>query len=154
MMQTIHLVHDYDASARDVWDVAIDYTYLAEVMEGRVTFTGLPKGKVCAGQSLTVMVSLFGKLPAQPYHMEVVEFDDEGMSFTSSERGAGVKSWHHSLRVQDTETGSQLIETIEIDAGWMTRVFAAWAKFLYRKRHEPRVRILNRRRAEQDTKGA
>lgn len=143
-MRKIHLTHTYTFPARNVWDVAIDYDCLAEVMQGLVTFEGLPKGRVEQGQSSTVMVSLFGKLPAQPYHMDVVTFDDDAMTFTSSERGAGVRSWHHTLRVEQTETGSRLLDTIEIDAGWRTALFVLWARFLYAKRHAPRQRILER----------
>lgn len=146
-MRTVKLIHDYAAPARDVWQIAIDYDCLSEVMAGLVTFEGLPSGSVQAGQSMTVMVSLFGKLPAQPYHMEVVAFEDDEMRFQSSERGAGVKSWHHTLHVTPTETGCQLSDTIEIDAGWKTWMFALWARYLYAKRHAPRLRILHRRGA-------
>ncbi|MEP1766764.1 MAG: SRPBCC family protein [Sulfitobacter sp.] len=144
-MRTISLTHDYAAPARDVWEIAIDYECLSEVTAGLVTFEGLPAGRVQAGQSMTVMVSLFGRLPAQPYHMEVLVFDDEKMHFQSSELGAGVKCWNHTLRVIPTENGSQLSDTIEIEAGWATPLFALWARYLYAKRHAPRLRILQRR---------
>jgi len=147
-MRTIQLIHDYPYSARKVWEIAIDYDSLAEVMEGLIRFEGLPSGKVQAGQSVTVMVSLFNRLPAQPYHMEVVEFDDAAMRLVSSERGVGVKSWRHSLRVEATQTGCTLFDTIEIDAGWLTMPFSVWAKFLYKRRHNPRLTILARTDSE------
>ena len=150
-MRTVNLSHDYPYPARDLWEVAIDYDCLEEVMEGVVSFEGLPGGRVEAGQSMSVMVSLFGKLPAQPYDMEVIAFDDAAMTLTSSERGAGVKSWHHRLQVQTTETGSRLTDRIDIDAGWLTPLFAMWAKFLYKKRHPPRLRILARRSVQMET---
>lgn len=147
-MRTIRLVHDYPYPARKVWDVAIDYDCVAEAMEGLVRFEGLPSGKVQAGQSITAMVSLFDRLPAQPYHMEVVEFDDTTMRLVSSEHGAGVKSWRHSLRVEATKAGCTLFDTIEIDAGWLTLPFSVWAKFLYKRRHKPRLTILARTGSE------
>jgi hypothetical protein len=147
-MRTTQLAYNYPYPARKVWDVAIDYDCLAEVMEGLIRFEGLPSGKVQAGQSMTVMVSLFNRLPAQPYHMEVVDFDDTAMRLVSSERGAGVKSWRHSLRVEPTQTGCTLFDTIEIDAGWLTMPFSVWAKFLYKRRHNPRLAILARTRSE------
>lgn len=143
-MRSIELAHDYPYSARKVWDVAIDYDCLAEAMDGLIRFEALPSGKVQAGQSMTVMVSLFNRLPAQPYHMEVVEFDDTAMRLVSSERGAGVNSWRHRLRVEATQTGSTLFDTIEIDAGWLTMPVSVWAKFLYKRRHNPRLAILAR----------
>ena len=111
-------------------------------MKGLVSFDGLPSGKTSTGHKFDVMVSLFGKLPKQPYFMEVVECDDQNMVLRSSEHGAGVKEWRHTLRVIKTETGSRLIDRIEIDAGLLTRAFALWAKFLYSARHKPRLRLL------------
>lgn len=146
-MRTVHLTHDYDAPARNVWEVAIDYECLAEATQGLVSFEGLPDGQVQAGQSFTVMVSLFGRLPQQPYHMEIVAFDEGRMTLTSSERGSGVKFWRHTLQVEATVTGSRLLDRIEIDAGWLTGLFALWAKFMYSRRHKPRLRILDRKRA-------
>jgi len=151
-VKTIELIHHYDAPARAVWEVAIDYDCLSEVMEGLVTFEGLPKGRFTAGQSVTVIVSLFGRLPAQPYQMDIVEFDTENMVLTSAEQGAGVKSWRHTWRVHATPTGSQLSDKIEIDAGWATWLFAKWARYIYRRRHAPRLRILARRSAVEVTR--
>ena len=141
-MKTVSLTHDYPYPARDLWTIAADLDALKSVMEGIITFEGLPKGRVFTGQKLEVMVSLFGKLPAQAYFMEVLECDDDAMILRSSEKGAGVKSWRHTLSVTGSDHQSQLHDVIEIDAGWMTFAFAAWARFLYRKRHEPRLRLL------------
>ncbi|MQQ10463.1 hypothetical protein GFB49_18520 [Epibacterium sp. SM1979] len=121
--------------------MATDYAALSEVMEGLVSFEGLPAGRTQTGQRLEVMVSLFGKLPAQPYRMEVLECDNQRMILRSSERGAGVKTWLHSLKVTKIETGSRLHDRIEIDAGMLTPVFALWARYLYRARHKPRLRL-------------
>lgn len=144
-MRIVYLKHEYPFLARDVWEVATDYDCLAEVMKGMITFEGLPKGRIKAVQSASVMVSLFGRLPAQPYHMEVVAFDDKAMTLTSSEIGAGVKSWRHTLQDLPTETGCTLTDRIEIEAGMLTIPFALWAKVLYAKRHKPRLCILERR---------
>lgn len=141
-MKTVTLTHHYKSPARDVWALATNYGVLAEVMRGLITFTGLPEGRTYTGQSVTVMVSLFGKLPPQPYHMEVLECDDQAMILRSAERGAGVKSWQHTLQVMETEDGCSLSDRIEIDAGWLTTPFAWWARYLYKKRHAPRLRLL------------
>ena len=111
-------------------------------MRGLIAFEGLPEGRARTGQKFTVMVSLFGKFPPQPYSIEVLGCDDEARVLRSSERGAGVKSWHHTLSVEPTETGCCLTDRIDIDAGWLTPLFGLWAKYLYRKRHGPRLRLL------------
>ena len=144
-MKTVHLTHHYSAPAADLWAIATDLDVLKDVMEGLIVFEGLPSGRVQTGQECEVMVSLFGRLPKQPYFMEVLECDDNAMVLRSNERGAGVKSWRHTLTVQSTPTGSILTDKIEIDAGFLTWAFAAWARFLYNKRHAPRVRILKER---------
>lgn len=147
-MRTVTLEHDYPATAEEVWALATDLDSLKDVMNGIVTFEGLPSGRIHAGQTITVQVSLFGKLPPQPYFMEILECDDKAMTFRTSERGAGVKSWCHTLSVKPLSSGSRLRDEIEIDAGWMTWSFALWARFLYRKRHKPRLRILSEMQPE------
>ena len=113
-MKPVTLCHDYPYAPVRVWQLATDYGALAQVMEGVVSFKGLPDGRVYTGQNISVMVSLFGKLPAQPYSMEVLDCDDTNMVLRSSEKGAGVKSWRHTLRVVETEIECQLIDRIEI----------------------------------------
>lgn len=142
MTTHVHLVHDYPFPARDVWRVATDLDHLKTVTEGLLAFRNLPHGEIHQGQEMCVEVSLFGRLPYQPYEMKVVEFDDATMAFTSEEKGAGVKTWRHSLSVATTPTGSRLTERIEIDGGLLTPLFAAWARYMYRQRHPPRLRIL------------
>ncbi|GGX52283.1 hypothetical protein GCM10007385_21190 [Tateyamaria omphalii] len=142
-MRVVTVENDYPVSAARLWALATDYSALSEVMRGLASFEGLPSGRTQTGQRLEVMVSLFGKLPAQPYRMDVLECDDQRMILRSSERGAGVKSWLHSLTVIETETGSRLHDHIEIDAGMMTPVFALWARYMYQARHKPRLRLLD-----------
>ncbi len=141
-MKTVLIENDYAAPAEKLWRVATDYAALVEVMEGLVSFTGLPPGRTQTGQKINVMVSLFGKLPQQPYFMEVLECDDVCMILRSSERGAGVKSWLHTLTVTETPEGSRLTDRIDIDAGVLTPIFAIWAKYLYSARHKPRQKLL------------
>ena len=144
-MRTVKVVNKYNATPEQLWMLATDYDALGEIMQGIASFEGLPSGRTQTGQKLNVMVSLFGKLPSQPYAMEVLECDDARMILRSSEHGAGVKSWHHTLTVSETETGSRLTDNIEIDAGLMTPVFALWAKYLYSARHKPRLKLLKQR---------
>lgn len=141
-MKTVVVENEYSVPPTQLWEIVTDYNALAQVMDGIATFEGLPSGRTQTGQRLEVMVSLFGKLPKQPYVMEVLECDDENMVLRSSEYGAGVKSWRHTLTVTETPDGCRLRDQIEIDAGWKTPVFAAWARYLYGARHKPRLRLL------------
>lgn len=141
-MSTISLVHDYPVSADALWNLVIDYDALHEVMKGIITFDGLPSGRAQTGHQINVMVSLFGRLPKQPYYMEILECDDQRRVMRSSEKGAGVKSWLHTLSVETTPEGSRLAESINIHAGLLTPLFTAWAGYLYHARHKPRLRLL------------
>jgi len=125
-----------------LWDFATDYGALREIMKGIISFDGLPEGRTRTGQKMNIKVSLFGRLPHQSYYIEVLECDDEGMILQTVEKGAGVKSWRHTLTVTQIPEGSRLTDKIKIDAGILTPLFALWARYLYNARHEPRSRIL------------
>ena len=141
-MRSVHLQHDYPVDPERLWALVTDFAALTEVMAGLATFTGLPQGRARTGQRLEVQVRLFGWLPPQPYVMEVLECDDGARRLRSSETGMGVHTWRHSLWVETTAAGARLSETIEIDAGWRTIAFTIWARFMYRARHKPRLRLL------------
>lgn len=145
-MKTVTLEHFYPANPKDVWGLAIDLDAFHEIMDHMITFEGLPSGKIFKGQSIDVKTSLFGKLPKQPYHMEVVECDHDQMMFLSSERGSGVKKWQHRLTIVPHEDGALLTDRIEIEANikLLTPLFALWAKHMYEARHQPRLKILAR----------
>ena len=141
-MSIVKVVHDYPVPAETLWAVVTDYDALREIMKGIVDFEGVPTGRAHTGQKMNVMVSLFGKLPKQPYYIEVLECDNARRIMRSSEKGAGVESWLHTLTVEDTPNGSRLIESIEVKAGILTPIFSLWAKYLYNARHGPRLGFL------------
>lgn len=141
-MTVINVVNEYPVNADRLWEVVTDFDALRKIMKGIVEFEGVPSGRARTGQTMDIMVSLFGKLPQQPYYMEILECDDANKIMRSSEKGAGVKSWRHTLMVEDTPNGSRLIENIEVKAGILTPIFALWAKYLYHARHKPRLRLL------------
>jgi len=154
MSRSVHLIHEYAHPAARVWSVVIDLDRLKEVMAGLITFQNLPSGPIRQGQDLKVEVSLFGLLPYQPYEMRVERLDPASMTFQSDERGAGVQSWRHCLKVIPTETGCTVSEKIEIEAGPATPVFAAWARYLYGRRHKRRLTILQEIATSEDGAGS
>lgn len=68
-MKTFRLSHDESADLRDLWALCIDQDALADMRKGLIAFEGLPGGQIYEGQKIVVQVSLFGRLPSQPYHM-------------------------------------------------------------------------------------
>ncbi|SMX34253.1 hypothetical protein [Actibacterium lipolyticum] len=148
MSAVVELDHSYKVPARKLWALAIDLDALAEVSKKVVRFTGLPSGQCETGQEIDVKVSLFGLLPAQPYHMTVLECDHDTMTLRSNEQGAGVKRWQHTLTVREDGDTATLHDRIEIDAGVLTPLFARWARHLYSQRHKPRQRLLGLQEGE------
>lgn len=143
-MRTVHLSHIYAHPPYAVWAVATDLDCLKDAVRGLLTFKGMPSGAIEEGQVLDVTVSLFGVLPAQPYRMEILTCDAQKMCFVSREQGMGVEHWQHSLRIVPHADGAELIDEIEIEAGWRTPIIAAWARYMYRRRHKPRLVMLAR----------
>ena len=151
MRRQVNLTHDYpDVSAERLWRLVTDYAALHEISAPFITFTGVPlDGHVSVGDDWKARVQLFGRLPAQDYRMRVVACDQTDMTFRSEECGAGVDAWIHELNVKETDGGSSLRERITIDAGVLTPLFAAWARFLYGRRHGKRLAILARDKAHE-----
>lgn len=144
MSVTVDLTHEYDYPAELVWHVATDFAYFECIMRGLISFKNLPEGQLVEGQEIDLEVSLFGKLPYQPYSVHIIKYNKQERTFISSEKGAGVRSWVHELKVIADEAGDgcKICEQIKIDAGILTPVFAAWARFLYKKRHPRRLDLL------------
>lgn len=143
----VHVAHDYPVTAEALWALTKDADALVAMNAAMVKMEGVPPGPFHTGQDITCTVSLFGKLPPQPYRFVFDEVNDAERYFRSTEHGSGVKSWKHLARVEDTATGARLIDEIEIDAGWKTPLVVFWANRLYRARHKPRLRLLEKRGA-------
>lgn len=58
------------------------------------------------------------------------------------EHGGAVRRWGHTMTAVPIEGGSRLPDEIEIDAGLTPPVHAAWGRFMYGRRHEPRLKML------------
>jgi len=92
-----------------LWDIVTNYAALATVMKGIAEFEGFPAGRPETRQRFDVPASMFGKLPQQADNMEGAERDDTARITRSSEKGAGVKSGHHTWRVPETPLGRRLM---------------------------------------------
>lgn len=53
-----------------------------------------------------------------------------------------ITRWDHTLTVAATDVGSELSDTVEIEAGWLTPFAGRWAKHMYARRHGPRKAML------------
>lgn len=142
MPRTIRLVHDYDASPDAVWALAKDFTKLADMSEGSVAYRGLPDEPVKQGDVVRFEVKPSYARSWKPFTVFMKVVDDERRRFVSNEEGAGVKSWEHTLTVDETPTGARQTDEITIDAGWLTPFVAFMAKRMYSRRDAVRRRLL------------
>lgn len=142
MAARVRLSHEYAAPAAKVWDVATDWDCLKQAMRGLVVYEGLPEYAIEEGQKIETRVSLFEIMPAFDYVMEILRHDPAQRVLQSHEYGGAVTRWDHTLTVSETEGGARIDDDILIDAGAMTFLYAAWARFIYRRRHKPRLQML------------
>lgn len=145
MAKPVVISHDYQASPAAVWHVATDFACFAEAMKGIATFEGMPtEGHLESGDVFEVKVRLFGWMPPMDYRMELAELDPNGHKFRSVESGGSIRRWEHVLTVTPLEDGARLTDHVTIDAGFSTPLMRLWARYVYTRRHAPRLRMLAR----------
>lgn len=84
------------------------------------------------GETVVGWVWLFGFIPFSRHHLHVARIDESARIMTSRERGGLVRRWDHDIIV--TPTGPDTCEyrdRIEIDAGVITPVVVAYARWFY-----------------------
>lgn len=149
MSKIVRLEHLYNYSPEKVWAVATDWTCLKEAVKGLIVYHGLPEYEpIASGQVIKTQFQLFGILPRQDWTMEILVYDDPKFTLQSHEYGGAVTQWDHNLSIAPNEAGCTLVDEITIDAGASTGIYAMWAKFMYSRRHAPRLAMLARRAQE------
>ncbi len=128
----------YAVDADTLWSVAVHYPALANPVNSKAYYKGLPSREAQLGDTLDLKMSLFGWLPSTAWRVELVERNDAEMTLKSEESGGPVKRWKHVLRVEENgPMQSRIVDEIVMDAGPLTPLFARWAKSIYgaRKNH-------------------
>ena len=147
MPKVLRFEHAYPASADRLFQLVIDLDTLDAVTKPWVQFHHLPSGPVHEGQVIDVALSVFGVFPVRPYRMRVVLCDAQTRRMRSEEDGMGIHRLTHELKVKPGGDGAILYDRVEIDAGWITPLVAAWAWVIYRWRHHIRLRLLREAQA-------
>lgn len=130
----------YSMPAAQHFAAVCDLDELRQAMAGRMTYEGLPGGPVRQGQRIEVRLKMFGWLPVGSWRMEVVERDDAALRLVSHEGGGAVKHWRHELQVTAEGSGCVHEDRLEIEAGWLTGLYARMARRMYEDRHSARAR--------------
>ena len=87
------------------------------------------------GETLSVDSRLFGIVPVGRRRLHFERIDAYLHEIRTRESDPIVKSWAHFLKLDVAGDGATIYsDTVEIDAGLMTWVVAAWAAMFYRHR--------------------
>ncbi|WP_157770130.1 hypothetical protein [Ruegeria marisrubri] len=148
MKRTLTFRHVYPVDPDRLFELVTDLDTLEAVTKPWMRFDHLPSGPVREGQVIDVDMSLFGLFPARPYKIVVTKCAGSQHVMTSDETGMG-SHLVHMLEVHPSGEGSaELVDRIEVEAGWAAPLVAMWLWLTHRWRHHVRLRLL-RRLAEQ-----
>ena len=143
MSRLVRTEHIYEVDADQLWSTCVSYDCLAESMASLLSYEGLPDGELEAGQSVEVSLTHFGFVPPVSWWIEVIERNDAQRLLRTSERGGSIKSYLHTLTVEDIGHGvSRLVDHVEFDAGWLSGPMSMWIRHIYSSRDKPRRRLL------------
>lgn len=135
--------HTYDIGADRLWACCVSYGCLAHMMSSLASYEGLPDREMQVGDDLTLQVTHFKFTRPMEWTVSVVERNDDKRVLRTSEKGGAIRSYFHSLLVEDLGNGSsRLIDDIVFDAGWLSWPLMWWIRHIYKTRDAPRRDLL------------
>jgi hypothetical protein len=146
-VRTVHVETDLPAPATRVWEAMQQPATFLYVVRGTLGVPALAgrTAPLRAGEVVTGWIFLFHVLPVHRHRIEVAAVDPAVGVVRTEERGGVLRRWDHVLQVAPVDAGSsRYSDTVDIDAGPLTGVVAAWAELFYRYR-QARWRRLARR---------
>ncbi|WAC54887.1 hypothetical protein [Gordonia sp. SL306] len=136
-MQTVTLDTDLDADADAVWAAMLLPSTFEHVCRGlfSVPAMGSRTESMQEGDSGTGWLFAFHVIPAYRHSIEVVEVDPQSRTIRTHEHGGVLRVWNHTLQVEPlSDVRSRYRDTIEIDAGRLTRIVCVVATGIFRYR--------------------
>jgi hypothetical protein len=89
----------------------------------------------CEGETVVGLTFLFGFLPFSRHHLHIARINESTRTLSSREFGGLIRVWNHDIEVTAIHESSCLYQDrIEIDAGMMTPIVVAYARWFYRMR--------------------
>lgn len=87
------------------------------------------------GDEISGWTLLGGFVPFSKHHLRIDSIDDATRTMRSDEHGGAVRTWRHTLSVEPIgDVRCRYEDRIEIDAGALTPIVAAFARLFYRYR--------------------
>ena len=131
-MKIVQVSTVLDAPSENIWKTVLKYSTLRRVMKGLIHFSGAMPEDLKTGDQFRVRLWFFHFIPAWKHLLTVSMVDEERHQIYTEERGGLVRKWNHLIEVSALPDGrTRYVDRIEIEAGVLTSVVAAWAKFQY-----------------------
>lgn len=130
----VHLSTVLDAPADRVWQAVTAPAAFRLVTRGLVRVVGLRRRATPwrEGETVSGLLLLFGVLPVSVHHLTVERLDAGTRELQSDEHGGMVRRWRHLIRVTPVdERRCRYEDLVEVDAGLLTPVIAAFARRFY-----------------------
>ena len=136
-MKTVTVTSEFGAPADAVWPGVKTPHAFVHIAFGLIRYPAAARldGPWRVGQTIVGWTFLLNVIPFSKHHLTVASIDDETRTLVSDEHGGLVRRWHHTLHVEPIDDRRcRYTDTIEIDAGPLTAVVAAYAEVFYRYR--------------------
>jgi hypothetical protein len=133
----VHVTTVLDAPADRVWQAVTTPAAFRLVTRGLVRVVGLRRRATPwrEGETVSGVLLLFGVVPISVHHLTFERIDAAAGELQSDEHGGMVRQWRHLIRVTPVDDRRCRYEDrIEIDAGALTPVVAAFARRFYAAR--------------------
>jgi hypothetical protein len=130
----VHVSTVLDAPADRVWQAVMTPAAFRLVTRGLVRVVGLRRRATPwrEGETVSGVLLLFGVVPISVHHLTVEKLDGAARELQSDEHGGMVRRWRHLIRVTSVDQRRCRYEDlVEIDAGPLTPVVAAFARRFY-----------------------
>jgi len=136
-MRTVSVSRTLPAPAEVIWPAVKTPQAFVHVARGMLRFPAAERvGRPWkVGDDISGWTLLFGVLPFSKHRLVIDSIDDDRRVVVSDECGGPIRTWRHELIVTATDDDQCRYEDrIQIDAGLLTGVVAAYAKVFYRYR--------------------
>ncbi len=136
-MTTIQVATQLDASADVVWKAVKTPQAFVHVARGMLRYPAAQKldRSWQVGDGISGWTFLFGLIPFSYHHLNVTSIDEIARVLSTEEHGGAIRTWRHDLTVTPLDhTLCTYEDVVEIDAGFLTPVVAAYAAIFYRYR--------------------
>lgn len=89
-----------------------------------------------AGVEVNLRPHLFGLIPTGDHFVRFAEVDDARLCIKTHEHGGPVEKWEHTMQVEPlSATTSRYTDSVDIEAGNVTKLVCFLALRFYRHRH-------------------